>query len=218
MNGKSEQFNVGEVVWAKVRGYPWWPATIAQVATSSDGTLKYTVNFVGENSHAIVSHTHIASYNKFYKEYSQTSNAGLKAAIVSANEMKLTKYFGGVGDEPQKGKKREQPEEGGKTSTKKTRGKTKIPEEESDEESENENPEEEDKTKGSQDLADQENKKSRRTNNKNIKASPRKGEIGTIIDLKALNKRLKECGANEEYTVVYMPVRVPKGETIKWST
>ena len=21
-------FNVGEVIWAKIRGYPWWPAMI----------------------------------------------------------------------------------------------------------------------------------------------------------------------------------------------
>ena len=35
----------GEVVWAKVAGYPWWPAVITAVTTES-----VTVAFLGENA------------------------------------------------------------------------------------------------------------------------------------------------------------------------
>lgn len=24
-----ENFSVGEIVWAKIRGYPWWPAMVS---------------------------------------------------------------------------------------------------------------------------------------------------------------------------------------------
>jgi hypothetical protein len=24
----SENFIIGEIVWAKIRGYPWWPAVV----------------------------------------------------------------------------------------------------------------------------------------------------------------------------------------------
>ena len=44
-------FNVGEVIWAKIRGYPWWPAII----TGTDDDIrekKYAVSFIKDNTHA----------------------------------------------------------------------------------------------------------------------------------------------------------------------
>jgi len=46
-------FRKGEVVWAKLKGYPWWPAMVVEVFRgSSDDVLEtdVVVNFIGENS------------------------------------------------------------------------------------------------------------------------------------------------------------------------
>ena len=48
-----------QVVWAKVRGYPWWPGIVIQIQIeigSSEGYEKFsggpliTLNFIGENT------------------------------------------------------------------------------------------------------------------------------------------------------------------------
>jgi hypothetical protein len=45
----------GQVVWAKLGGYPWWPGIVLtkQVDTihdDSDSSRKVTVKFIGENT------------------------------------------------------------------------------------------------------------------------------------------------------------------------
>ena len=37
-----------EVVWAKIAGYPWWPATIT--CTPSKSNSFYKVDFIGDRS------------------------------------------------------------------------------------------------------------------------------------------------------------------------
>lgn len=41
------RFSLNEVVWAKVKGYPWWPGLIFSGRNSKD---QYTVNFIGHHS------------------------------------------------------------------------------------------------------------------------------------------------------------------------
>jgi hypothetical protein len=41
------RFSLNELVWAKVKGYPWWPALVSSCKNSKD---QYTVNFIGHNS------------------------------------------------------------------------------------------------------------------------------------------------------------------------
>lgn len=51
------KYEPNQVVWAKIRGYPWWPSVVkfTQVATiesplSSNADYRYAVNFIGENT------------------------------------------------------------------------------------------------------------------------------------------------------------------------
>ena len=44
-------FNVGEIIWAKIRGYPWWPAIITG-AEDDNREKKYTVSFIGDHTHS----------------------------------------------------------------------------------------------------------------------------------------------------------------------
>jgi hypothetical protein len=41
-------FELDEVVWAKITGYPWWPAVIA--ATPTNRTSNYRVDFLTDKS------------------------------------------------------------------------------------------------------------------------------------------------------------------------
>ena len=41
-------FQRGEVVWGKIKGYPWWPCVIID----SINSLKYKVKFFNDNTYA----------------------------------------------------------------------------------------------------------------------------------------------------------------------
>ena len=47
-----ENFNVGEVVWAKIRGYPWWPGYIRGIEDDNK-EKKFVVQFIGDNTFRI---------------------------------------------------------------------------------------------------------------------------------------------------------------------
>lgn len=50
-------FEEDEVIWAKIRGYPWWPAyvtpnimKISELHTLENKEYEYTVVFFGDNT------------------------------------------------------------------------------------------------------------------------------------------------------------------------
>lgn len=49
-------FEKKELVWAKIRGYPWWPGIVAKVIEekSDDGSkhTEFLINFIGDHSHS----------------------------------------------------------------------------------------------------------------------------------------------------------------------
>lgn len=61
-------FEKGEVVWGKIRGYPWWPAII----TDFNNNLIYTIKFYNDNSAARLS-------SKFLLKYEENKNKILEA-------------------------------------------------------------------------------------------------------------------------------------------
>lgn len=42
------KFSKQEVVWAKITGYPWWPASITCLPTKSNSN--YKVDFIGDRT------------------------------------------------------------------------------------------------------------------------------------------------------------------------
>ena len=41
----NNSFIVGEVIWAKIRGYPWWPAQITGTNDDNAREKKYSISF-----------------------------------------------------------------------------------------------------------------------------------------------------------------------------
>lgn len=45
--GPKEGFKEGQIVWAKIKGYPWWPAVIGSISPDDP---EICVNFLGDFS------------------------------------------------------------------------------------------------------------------------------------------------------------------------
>ena len=83
-------FNVGEVIWAKIRGYPWWPAQIT--GTEDDNReKKYAVSFIGDNTHASLAKKILKKFEKEYKNYFNNKKKNLSDSINKAKEMYYNK-------------------------------------------------------------------------------------------------------------------------------
>ena len=53
-------FEIGEIVWGKIKGYPWWPAIITDFSES----LIYTIKFYSDNSYAKLSSKYLLKYEE----------------------------------------------------------------------------------------------------------------------------------------------------------
>ena len=67
-----DDFQVNQVVWAKIYGYPWWPARIENIKSSE--IKPYKVKFLGENSEADLKLKNIKPYQKYKHIYESKSN------------------------------------------------------------------------------------------------------------------------------------------------
>lgn len=78
-------YEVDEIVWAKIQGYPWWPAIIADIETNRfNGKYQANVNFIGDNSHAFLPYEKIAKFKEKMEVYSRVKNKKLKNSIAAA--------------------------------------------------------------------------------------------------------------------------------------
>lgn len=80
----------GEVVWAKIKGFPWWPGVVAKVVedkTNPNSNVELLVNFVGENSHAQLSLDKVAKYQQKYNEFAKMKKKKLLESIEIADKI-----------------------------------------------------------------------------------------------------------------------------------
>ena len=91
-----KKYKKGEVVWAKVRGFPWWPAVVKSVnikiIKQDDDNKEYRqtivlVYFVGDNSHSELPINKIEKFASKYEEYSKTKKKCLLNSIKQANKI-----------------------------------------------------------------------------------------------------------------------------------
>ena len=57
---REDEFNLNEVVWAKLSGYPWWPAIIL----SNPDVSKYEVLYFGDFTRSFLHQDFIRKFNK----------------------------------------------------------------------------------------------------------------------------------------------------------
>ena len=76
-------FEIGEVVWGKIKGYPWWPAVI----TDSSQSLIYTIKFYSDNTYAKLSSKYLLKYEENKDKIIETNkkNKKLLEAIKAAD-------------------------------------------------------------------------------------------------------------------------------------
>ena len=82
---QGQDYKRGDLVWAKVRGYSWWPARIWDVLRDK-GDRKYRVDFIGDNTHQTVPHDKVADFADNYASYSVTKKKDLLDSIEIAKK------------------------------------------------------------------------------------------------------------------------------------
>ena len=86
-------FQKGEVVWAKVRGYSWWPGIIKKIILKTDNInitekeIKFQVKFIGDNTHSILPMDKLQNFQEKFSIHSKTKKKPL------LNSIKLTKKY-----------------------------------------------------------------------------------------------------------------------------
>ena len=101
----TQLFRKGEIVWAKMIGFPWWPATIKRIylkrKTKEDKGKRVTVyesqptfyvEFYSDNSHAEIQFKNIEKFYKRFHEKAHTNKKGLLKAIELAKKDLLKNY------------------------------------------------------------------------------------------------------------------------------
>ena len=89
-----------DIVWAKIKGYPWWPGTIRHIfyyqnQNSYKGIYKrkkYIIDFIGNKSHGEVNKNDIKLFKPNYEEHCKTKNQALIKSIELANKIYQEKY------------------------------------------------------------------------------------------------------------------------------
>ncbi len=78
-----KKLNKGDVVWAKVKGFPWWPGVVVKVTRGGD----VIVNFIGDESHAELPMSKVCKFMSHYDEFSDTKHKRLLHSIKLAERI-----------------------------------------------------------------------------------------------------------------------------------
>ena len=73
---EKDEFRKGDIVWAKVKGYSWWPAKIRDVFHDQQKKLfkarKYIVDFIGDSTYQTLPEGNIVDFALSYQKHSIT--------------------------------------------------------------------------------------------------------------------------------------------------
>lgn len=81
LNVLQPNFHINELVWAHVRGYPFWPGVIEKITPKG----KYLVHFFGDYSRSELGKSRITNFYEGFNRYSTNfGNIKLKKAVEEA--------------------------------------------------------------------------------------------------------------------------------------
>ena len=69
------QFKYRDIVWAKVRGHPWWPAMVGGLHKGSSRKsteIKYVVYFIGDRTRSYLAERHLRDFKRAFVEHAFT--------------------------------------------------------------------------------------------------------------------------------------------------
>jgi len=83
------QFEENQVVWAKIKGFPWWPAVITKLNKDLNGAFQkeVTVQFIEAESNVCLPLNMIANFEEHLEEHKATKPGKLMEAIEVAKKM-----------------------------------------------------------------------------------------------------------------------------------
>eukprot|EP00347_Sterkiella_histriomuscorum_P005449 403356575 len=58
------KYKVDDLVWAKIKGYAWWPATIGEITLEEDRETKYTVYFINDQTHSLLTDKYLCNFDQ----------------------------------------------------------------------------------------------------------------------------------------------------------
>ena len=103
-----------DIVWAKVKGYPWWPGTIRNILNHPtpinnkfiSKKKTYIIDFIGNKSHSEVAKSDVKLFKQNYEEHCKTKNPSLIKSIELANKLYREKTKNLCLDEKNENKKK----------------------------------------------------------------------------------------------------------------
>ena len=93
-NESNIEYKENDIVWVKVKGYPWWPSIIKHISfrniQSYDHNIKeklYSIELIGEKINTKISKDKIEPFKKNYDQHINTKNISLLKSIETANKI-----------------------------------------------------------------------------------------------------------------------------------
>ena len=91
---ENEDYKEKDIVWAKIKGYLWWPSLISQISFKQPKTLGktqkekiYTIELIGEKTNMKVSSEKIEPFIKNYDKHANTKDSSLLKSIELAKKI-----------------------------------------------------------------------------------------------------------------------------------
>lgn len=83
---EGNEFTINELCWAKLKGYPWWPAIIKDVILSKNKKKSYIVGYFCEKCGSSLSETNIKKWEQNYEIFKDGKGKGKGKQKNSGND------------------------------------------------------------------------------------------------------------------------------------